>query len=69
MTRHPPRMSRPSDFNGRHVQVMSLAQLKKERMVQQVKREIEIHASLRHKNILRLHGFFYDVHNVYIVRP
>lgn len=50
------------------MQVMNAAQLKKERMVQQVKREIEIHASLRHKNILRLHGFFYDVHNIYIVR-
>jgi serine/threonine protein kinase len=50
------------------LQVMDAAKLKKDRMVQQVKREIEIQASLRHKNVLRLYGYFYDASNVYIVR-
>jgi serine/threonine protein kinase len=51
-----------------NLQVMDAAKLKKDRMVRQVKREIEIQASLWHKNILRLYGYFYDTTNIYIVR-
>lgn len=33
----------------------------------QLKREIEIQARLRHRNILQLYGYFFDEHRVYLV--
>jgi len=42
-------------------------QLKKANIEHQVKREIEIQYHLRHKNILKLHGYFYDDRRVFII--
>jgi len=36
-------------------------------MIDQLRREIEIHAHLRHENILRLYGYFHDQDRVYLV--
>ena len=36
-------------------------------VMHQVKREIEIHAHLRHPNIVRLYAYFYDKRRVYLV--
>jgi len=42
-------------------------QLKKANIEHQVKREIQIQYHLRHKNILKLHGYFYDDRRVFII--
>ena len=42
-------------------------QLKKEGVEHQLRREIEIQSHLRHKNILRLYGYFYDEKRVYLI--
>jgi len=42
-------------------------QLKKANIEHQVKREIQIQYHLRHKNILKLHGYFYDERRVFII--
>lgn len=33
----------------------------------QIRREIEIHRKLKHKNILRMYGFFYDSERLYLI--
>ncbi len=33
----------------------------------QLRREIEIQSQLRHKNILRMYGYFWDDANIYII--
>lgn len=33
----------------------------------QLRREIEIQSHLRHKNILRLYGYFYDTYRIYLI--
>ncbi|KAH9411908.1 serine/threonine protein kinase [Ordospora pajunii] len=33
----------------------------------QVRREIEIHSNLKHPNILRMYGHFYDKENIYLI--
>lgn len=35
--------------------------------VAQISREVEIHKSMHHKNIVGFHGYFEDSDNVYIV--
>jgi len=52
--------------SGRHEtsqlrsQVLFKSQLQKNNVEHQLRREIEIQAHLRHPNILRLYGYFYD---------
>jgi aurora kinase, other len=49
------------------LKVLSKRQLVKEQVVSQLRREIEIHTHLRHENILRMYGFFFDEKRVYII--
>jgi serine/threonine protein kinase len=49
------------------LKVLYKSQLQKANVEHQLRREIEIQAHLRHPNILRLYGYFYDSTRVYIV--
>lgn len=49
------------------VQVLYKTQIKKSRMEYQLRREIEIQSHLRHRNILRLFGYFYDDERIYLI--
>src|SRR5690606_26362015 len=49
------------------LKVLQKHQLKKENVEHQLRREIEIQSHLRHKNILRLYGYFYDKTRVYLI--
>jgi serine/threonine protein kinase len=49
------------------LKVLYKSQLQKANVEHQLRREIEIQAHLRHPNILRLYGYFYDDTRVYIV--
>jgi aurora kinase len=49
------------------LKVLEKAQLKKEGVEHQLRREIEIQSHLRHRNILRLYGYFYDQTKVYLI--
>lgn len=49
------------------VQVLYKAQIRKSRMEYQLRREIEIQSHLRHRNILRLFGYFYDDERIYLI--
>ena len=42
------------------VKVLFKAQLQQSNVEHQLRREVEIQAHLRHPNILRLYGYFYD---------
>jgi serine/threonine protein kinase len=49
------------------LKVLNKAQLVKSSVEHQLRREIEIQSHLRHKNILRLYGYFYDAKRVYLI--
>lgn len=49
------------------LKVLYKEQLKKENVEHQLRREIEIQSHLRHRNILRLYGYFYDEKRVYLI--
>jgi serine/threonine protein kinase len=49
------------------LKAMSKTQLKKAQFEHQLRREIEIQSHLRHPNILRLYGYFYDNAKVYLI--
>ncbi|RWS23063.1 aurora kinase C-like protein [Leptotrombidium deliense] len=49
------------------LKVMFKAELIKNKAIHQLQREIEIQAHLRHQNILRLFGYFYDETRVYLI--
>eukprot|EP00741_Cyanophora_paradoxa_P014279 tig00020780_g13771.t1 len=49
------------------LKVLFKQQLQKAGVEHQLRREIEIQAHLRHPNILRLHGYFYDPSRVYLI--
>ena len=49
------------------LKVLDKEQLKREGVEHQIRREIEIQSHLRHKNILRLYGYFYDKQKVYLI--
>lgn len=49
------------------LKVLRKSQLQKSQVEHQLGREIEIQSHLRHPNILRLYGFFYDQSQVYLV--
>merc|ERR1712099_109262 len=49
------------------LKVLFKSQLQKSNVVHQLRREIEIQSHLRHDNILRLFGYFYDEARVYLI--
>lgn len=49
------------------LKVLQKAQLIKSSVEHQLRREIEIQSHLRHRNILRLYGYFYDAKRVYLI--
>jgi len=49
------------------LKVLFKSQLSKAGVEHQLRREIEIQAHLRHPNILRLYGYFYDENRVYLI--
>uniref|UniRef100_A0A915IUX5 Aurora kinase n=1 Tax=Romanomermis culicivorax TaxID=13658 RepID=A0A915IUX5_ROMCU len=49
------------------LKVLFKSQLQKAGVEHQLKREIEIQAHLRHPNILRLYGYFYDDSRIYLI--
>mmetsp|Transcript_6849 Transcript_6849/g.12090 ORF Transcript_6849/g.12090 Transcript_6849/m.12090 type:complete len:384 (+) Transcript_6849:355-1506(+) len=55
--------------SGKHValKIMWKSDLEKENLVHQIRREIEIHSRIRHKNIVRLYSYFMDAQRVYLV--
>lgn len=49
------------------LKVLNKGQLKEAQVEYQLRREIEIQSHLRHANILRLYGYFYDEKRVYLI--
>jgi aurora kinase, other len=49
------------------IKVLDKAQLLKNGVDYQLRREIEIQSHLRHKNILRMYGYFYDSKRIYLI--
>merc|ERR1712242_44887 len=49
------------------LKVLFKSQLQKAQVEHQLRREIEIQSHLRHPNILRLFGYFYDECRVYLI--
>eukprot|EP00512_Aurantiochytrium_limacinum_P013322 CAMPEP_0171578742 /NCGR_PEP_ID=MMETSP0961-20121227/8036_1 /TAXON_ID=87120 /ORGANISM="Aurantiochytrium limacinum, Strain ATCCMYA-1381" /LENGTH=358 /DNA_ID=CAMNT_0012135111 /DNA_START=297 /DNA_END=1370 /DNA_ORIENTATION=- len=49
------------------IKVLQKSQLQKNNVEHQLRREIEIQAHLRHKNVLRLFTFFHDEKRIYLV--
>jgi len=49
------------------VKVLHKYQLEKAGVEHQLRREIEIQAHLRHKNVLRLHAYFFDERRIYLI--
>jgi len=49
------------------VKVLQKSQLLKSGVEHQLRREIEIQSHLRHRNILRMYGYFYDCKRIYLI--
>ncbi|CAL5378120.1 unnamed protein product [Camellia sinensis] len=49
------------------LKVLLKSQLKQSQVEHQLRREVEIQSHLRHPNILRLYGYFYDQKRVYLI--
>lgn len=49
------------------LKVLYKAELESSRVEKQLRREIEIQSHLRHPNVLRLYGWFYDEKRVYLI--
>ena len=49
------------------LKVLFKSQLQKAKVEHQLRREIEIQSHLRHPNVLRLYGYFYDEERVYLI--
>ncbi|KAF5938839.1 hypothetical protein HYC85_023098 [Camellia sinensis] len=49
------------------LKVLFKSQLKQSQVEHQLRREVEIQSHLRHPNILRLYGYFYDQKRVYLI--
>ncbi|PIA64565.1 hypothetical protein AQUCO_00100205v1 [Aquilegia coerulea] len=49
------------------LKVLFKTQLKQSQVEHQLRREVEIQSHLRHPNILRLYGYFYDQTRVYLI--
>ncbi|KAI8547102.1 hypothetical protein RHMOL_Rhmol07G0168500 [Rhododendron molle] len=57
-------------FTSNHIvalKVLFKSQLKQSQVEHQLRREVEIQSHLRHPNILRLYGYFYDQKRVYLI--
>lgn len=49
------------------LKVLQKSQLLKNGVEHQLRREIEIQSHLRHRNILRMYGYFYDAKRIYLI--
>ena len=49
------------------IKVLHKSQLLKAGVEHQLRREIEIQSHLRHRNILRMYGYFYDAKRIYLI--
>lgn len=49
------------------LKVLDKKQMIKEKVMHQLRREIEIQTHMRHKNILRMYGFFWDEKKIYLI--
>ena len=49
------------------IKVLNKAQLQKDSMECQLRREIEVQSHMRHPNIIRLYGYFYDQTRIYLI--
>ena len=49
------------------LKVLFKAQMQAADIVNMLRREVEIHCRLKHKNIVRLYGYFHDNKNVYLI--
>lgn len=49
------------------IKVLQKSQLLKAGVEHQLRREIEIQSHLRHRNILRMYGYFYDSKRIYLI--
>mmetsp|Transcript_1463 Transcript_1463/g.2790 ORF Transcript_1463/g.2790 Transcript_1463/m.2790 type:complete len:310 (-) Transcript_1463:304-1233(-) len=49
------------------IKVIKKSQLLKAGVEHQLRREIEIQSNLRHRNVLRLFGYFYDATRIYLI--
>jgi serine/threonine protein kinase len=49
------------------LKILFKSELAQARVEKQLRREIEIQSHLRHPNILRLYGYFYDQKRVYLI--
>jgi len=49
------------------LKVLNKSQLQKASIEHQLRREIEIQSNLRHPNIIRLYGYFYDATRIYLI--
>jgi serine/threonine protein kinase len=49
------------------LKILFKSELQQHKVEKQLRREIEIQSHLRHKNILRLYGYFHDSKRVYLI--
>lgn len=49
------------------IKVLNKAQLQKASIEHQLRREIEIQSHLRHPNIIRMYGYFWDQNRIYLI--
>lgn len=49
------------------IKILYKKQLVRCEVTKQLEREVEIHSHLKHKNILRMYGFFYDEDKIYLI--
>lgn len=49
------------------LKIIDKSRVKHESSAKQIRREIEVHSNLKHSNILRMYGYFYDKQRIYIV--
>jgi aurora kinase len=49
------------------IKVLHKSQLLRANVEHQLRREIEIQSNLRHRNILRMYGYFYDADRIYLI--
>jgi len=49
------------------IKVIYQKEIKSKNLITQLKREVEIHSRLRHENVVRMEGYFYDAQAVYLV--
>jgi aurora kinase, other len=49
------------------LKIIPIREIQNAETARQVRREIDIHSNLRHDNILRMYGHFYDGDNIYLI--